>query len=154
MDKEIKNIFLIIGLNVEKIEDFEGLFIPREQLLCDLKYNEIKKLIPDLKKIYSSTFMTSLQKNADKCQKWPLLNLVRQILNIYKYKMEPIRKSDGYTLDGIKKYKRFFLITTSNKKKEKNNDEINNNNDETNNNNDETNNNNDDEINNVVLLEN
>ena len=154
MDKEIKNIFLIIGLNVEKIEDFEGLFIPREQLLCDLKYNEIKKLIPDLKKIYSSTFMTSLQKNADKCQKWPLLNLVRQILNIYKYKMEPIRKSDGYTLDGIKKYKRFFLITTSNKKKEKNNDETNNNNDETNNNNDETNNNNDDEINNVVLLEN
>ena len=147
MDKEIKNIFLIIGLNVEKIEDFEGLFIPREQLLCDLKYNEIKKLIPDLKKIYSSTFMTSLQKNADKCQKWPLLNLVRQILNFYKYKMEPIRKSDGYTLDGIKKYKRFFLITTSNKKKEKNNDEINNNNDE-------TNNNNDDEINNVVLLEN
>ena len=154
MDKEIKNIFLIIGLNVEKIEDFEGLFIPREQLLCDLKYNEIKKLIPDLKKIYSSTFMTSLQKNADKCQKWPLLNLVRQILNFYKYKMEPIRKSDGYTLDGIKKYKSFFLITTSNKKKEKNNDEINNNNDETNNNKDETNNNNDDEINNVVLLEN
>jgi len=121
MDKEIKNIFLIIGLNVEKIEDFEGLFIPREQLLCDLKYNEIKKLIPDLKKIYSSSFMTSLQKNADKCQKWPLLNLVRQILNIYKYKMLPIRKSDGYTLDGIKKYKRFFLITRSNKKKEKNN---------------------------------
>jgi hypothetical protein len=24
--------------------------------------------------------------------------------------MEPIRKSDGYTLDGIKKYKRYFLI--------------------------------------------
>jgi hypothetical protein len=151
MDKEIKNIFLIIGLNVEKIEDFEGLFIPREQLLCDLKYNEIKKLIPDLKKIYSSSFMTSLQKNADKCQKWPLLNLVRQILNIYKYKMLPIRKSDGYTLDGIKKYKRFFLITTSNKKKEKNNDETNNNDDEIANDNEIVN---DDEMNNVVLLEN
>ena len=24
--------------------------------------------------------------------------------------MEPIRKSDGYTLEGIKKYKRFFQI--------------------------------------------
>jgi hypothetical protein len=108
MDEEIKKIFLTIGLNIEKIEDFEGLFIPREQLLCDLKYNEIKKLIPNLKKIYSSSFMTSLQKNADKHQKWPLLNLVRQMLNIYKYKMVPIRKSDGYTLDGIKKYKRFL----------------------------------------------
>ena len=101
-----------------------------------------------MKKIYSSTFMTSLQKNADKCQKWPLLNLVRQILNNYKYKMLPIRKSDGYTLDGIKKYKRFFLITTSNKKKEKNNDE-------TNNNNNEIVNDDDDEINNdnEILLE-
>ena len=24
--------------------------------------------------------------------------------------MEPVRKADGYTLEGIKKYKRFFLI--------------------------------------------
>ena len=24
--------------------------------------------------------------------------------------MEPIRKSDGYTLEGVKKYKRYFLI--------------------------------------------
>ena len=24
--------------------------------------------------------------------------------------MEPIRKSDGYTLEGVKKYKRFFQI--------------------------------------------
>jgi hypothetical protein len=129
MDEEIKKIFFIIGLNIEKIEDFEGLFIPREHLLCDLKYNEIKKLIPNLKKIYSSSFMTSLQKNADKCQKWPLLNLVRQILNIYKYKMVPIRKSDGYTLDGIKKYKRFFLITMCKKNKLiDNNDDSENNN--------------------------
>ena len=79
-------------------------------LLSDNKYDEIKKLIPDLKKNYSSSLMTSLQKTAEKSQKWPLLNLVRQVLNTYNYKMEPVRKADGYTLDGIKKYKRFFLI--------------------------------------------
>jgi len=28
--------------------------------------------------------------------------------------MEPIRKSDGYTLEGIKKYKRFFQIKKNN----------------------------------------
>tara|TARA_Y100000816_G_C25910975_1_gene475105 strand:- start:558 stop:713 length:156 start_codon:yes stop_codon:yes gene_type:complete len=27
--------------------------------------------------------------------------------------MKPIRKSDGYTKDGVKKYKRFFLICKS-----------------------------------------
>jgi hypothetical protein len=62
--------------------------------------------------------MTSLQKNADKSQKFPLINLVRQILNVYDYKMEPIRKSDGYTLEGVKKYKRYFQI----KKKHLNNE--------------------------------
>ena len=69
--------------------------------------------------------MTSLQKNAEKEQKWPLLNLVRQILNIYNYQMTPIRKSDGYTLEGVKKYKRFFQITKSKDKniKELSNDE-------------------------------
>jgi hypothetical protein len=29
---------------------------------------------------------------------------------IHGYKLEPVRKSIGYTLDGVKKYKRFFLI--------------------------------------------
>ena len=33
-----------------------------------------------MKKIYSSGSLTSLQKNAQDIQKWPLLNLVRQIL--------------------------------------------------------------------------
>jgi hypothetical protein len=82
----------------------------RDQLLSDNKYEEIKKLLPELKKIYSSSLMTSLQRNADKSQKWPLLNLVRQILSTHNYRMEPIRKSDGYTLEGVKKYKRYFLI--------------------------------------------
>ena len=110
MDNESKLIFKSIGIEFETLLDLNGLFIPREMLLSDNKYDEIKKLIPDLKKNYSSSLMTSLQKTAEKSQKWPLLNLVRQILNTYNYKMEPVRKADGYTFDGIKKYKRFFLI--------------------------------------------
>jgi hypothetical protein len=51
-----------------------------------------------------------LQQNASKEQKWPLLNLIRQILNVYGYEMEPVRKSDGYTKEGVKKYKRYFQI--------------------------------------------
>jgi hypothetical protein len=110
MDEYSKKIFATSGVSFENIIDLDGLMIPREQLLSDSKYDEIKKLIPELKKIYSSSFMTGLQRNADKHQKWPLLNLIRQILNAYNYEMEPIRKSDGYTLEGVKKYKRFFQI--------------------------------------------
>ena len=112
MDNESKLIFKSIGIEFDTLLELNGLFIPREMLLSDNKYDEIKKLIPDLKKNYSSSLMTSLQKTAEKSQKWPLLNLVRQVLNTYNYKMEPVRKADGYTLDGIKKYKRFFLIKT------------------------------------------
>jgi hypothetical protein len=110
MDPESRSILKIIGFEFDELKDLEGLIIPRETLLSDILYEQIKTKIPDLKKNYSSSFMTSLQKNAEKEQKWPLLNLVRQILNVYRYKMEPIRKADGYTLEGVKKYRRYFQI--------------------------------------------
>jgi hypothetical protein len=116
MDENSKFILKIIGLEFNVLTELNGLIILREQLLCDIKYEQIKLLIPELKKKYSSSFMTSLQKNADILQKWPLLNFVRQILNTYGYKMEPIRKADGYTLDGVKKYKRYFKIIQKNNK--------------------------------------
>lgn len=110
MDDDSKLILKMSGFEIDELNDVNGLITPRETLLSDIKYDEIKKLIPSLKRHYSSSFMTSLQKNADKTQKWPLLNLVRQILHVYGYKMEPIRKADGYTLAGVKKYKRYFQI--------------------------------------------
>ena len=114
MDDEIKYIFKIVGLEINDFYQLNGLTISREILLSDDKYDETKYIIPDLKKKFSSSFMTSLQKNAEKSQKWPLLNLIRQILHVYGYNMEPIRKADGYTLEGIKKYKRYFLIHKKN----------------------------------------
>jgi hypothetical protein len=109
-DTECKTILNVGGIYFDNICDLEGIFFPREQLLSDLKYEDVKKYIPELKKKFSSSFMTSLQKNAKINQKWPLLNLVRQILSVYNYILTPIRKCDGYTPDGIKKYKRFFKI--------------------------------------------
>lgn len=110
MDEDTKNILKLIGLEFNQLNEIQGQLLPREILLSDIKYDEVRNLIPDLKKNYSSSFMTSLQKNADKSQKWPLLNLTRQLLSVYGYKMEPIRKADGYTLEGVKKYKRYFEI--------------------------------------------
>jgi len=110
MEEESKIILKQVGVEFNELKDIDGLIIQREALLSDTKYEEIKKLIPELKKKYSSSFMTSLQKNADKSQKWPLLNLIRQLLSVNGFKMKPIRKADGYTLEGVKKYKRYFQI--------------------------------------------
>lgn len=110
MDDETKTLLKIVGFKFNTLEDLVGYTILRNELLSDTKYEQAKLLIPKLKNKYSSTFMTSLQKNADMNQKWPLLNLVRQIFNVYRFKMIPIRKSNGYTLDGVKKYNRYFKI--------------------------------------------
>jgi len=110
MDEPSKKVFQVVGLQVENITDLNGLIIPRERVISYAKYDEVKKLIPELKSVFSSSYMTSLQQTAVKDQKWPLLNLIRQILRWYHYDMEPVRKSDGYTPEGVKKYKRFFHI--------------------------------------------
>ena len=109
MDETSKKILDVVGISLGDIDN--EILIVRETLLSDTIYETIKESIPDLRKIYSSSSLTSLQKTADISQKWPLLNLVRQILNVYGYQMKPIRKSDGYTVDGVKKFKRYFLIT-------------------------------------------
>ena len=83
----------------------DGMLVPRDVLLSKEKYESIKEDIDKMKKLYSSGSLTSLQKNA-----MPLLNLVRQILKSNNYKMDPIRKSNGYTKEGKKKYLRFFAI--------------------------------------------
>jgi hypothetical protein len=79
-------------------------------LALEQDYDEIANLVPQLKKKFSSSKMTSLHKNASNNQKWPLLNLLRQLLNVYGFNMKPLRKSDGYDENGVKKYERFFLI--------------------------------------------
>tara|TARA_B100000925_G_scaffold278523_1_gene247434 strand:+ start:463 stop:849 length:387 start_codon:yes stop_codon:yes gene_type:complete len=88
----------------------DGMLVPRDILISTKKYEEIKEDINKMKKLYSSGSLTALQKNAEASQKWPLLNLVRQILKSNNYKMDPIRKSNGYTKEGKKKYLRFFVI--------------------------------------------
>jgi hypothetical protein len=111
MDENSKKILNSVGIPIDiSLNELNGLLITREDLLSQSRYDEIKIIIPELKTVFSSSFMTSLQKNAEKDQRWPLLNLIRQILHVHKFNMVPIRKSDGYTPEGVKKYKRFFMI--------------------------------------------
>jgi len=92
------------------INDLNGMLIPREIFMNEERYTNIKEDIPELKKIFSSSYLTSLQDTAEDKQRWPLLNLIRQLLRSCNYKLTPKRISDGYTLDGKKKYKRMFIV--------------------------------------------
>ena len=103
-----------IGLVFETTDQLDGQFIPRELFINNIKYTQLKEKLLDLKSVFSSSSLTCLHRNAFSKQKFPLLNLIRQILSVYYYDMVPIRKSDGYTPDGVKKYKRFFNIIKKN----------------------------------------
>jgi len=110
MDKEIIGFLKKCNLQLEDETQLDGQMIPRDMLLSSSRYESVKGDIVDFRKKFSSSALTSLQSGAEKGQKWPLLNLVRQILRVCNYKMDPIRRSDGYDDEGKKKYKRFFLI--------------------------------------------
>lgn len=105
-----KDILNRIGIHFKDWKEINNNEINREKLLNDEIYNNIKMDILNVKKHFSSSTLTSLQNNAEKKQKWPLLNLVRQILKVYGYKLTPKRKSNGYTKSGQKLFRRFFII--------------------------------------------
>ena len=81
------------------LSDLNGLLLPRELFLNDVLY-----------KLFSSSYLTALQAPAEELQKWPHLNLIRQVLRSCHFKLTPKRVSNGYTADGKKKYKRMFII--------------------------------------------
>ena len=91
-------------------DDLDGMLIPREIFLDKTNYINVKEDIAILKQKFASSSLTALQSTAEDNQKWPLLNLVRQILRSCNYKMTPKRVSAGYTKDGKKIYKRMFIV--------------------------------------------
>tara|TARA_B100000282_G_C31735849_1_gene493401 strand:- start:2172 stop:2543 length:372 start_codon:yes stop_codon:yes gene_type:complete len=109
MNDQIESILTIIDISYTVLKE-NDIIVPREIFLNQDTYYVVKEKIPLLKKHFSSSFLTSLQKNANIKQRWPLLNLVRQILKKNNYIMTPLRKSDGYDDEGKKKFKRYFLI--------------------------------------------
>lgn len=111
MDNDIKFFLNKIGLPISEESELEDQLVPREMFLDKNIYKIIYDEIPVLKNYIKSSSNTCLHKNAETNQRWPLLNITRQILKNYNYKMSPIRKAEGYSEDGAKIYKRYFLIS-------------------------------------------
>jgi hypothetical protein len=115
LDTDENNSLILNFLNkcniiCNDINNLDETIVYRDTLLNSNLYDKIKQDIPSLKNILKSSTYTSVQKNAENNQKWPLINLIRQILKRYNYELKPKRQADGYTKDGQKKYKRLFEI--------------------------------------------
>jgi small-conductance mechanosensitive channel len=107
----IKSFLNKCKILINEFDDLDGFLMPREIFLDKDIYNSVKEDISVLKQVFTSSALTSLQSNAEENQKWPLLNLVRQILRSCHFIMTPKRVSAGYTKDGKKIYKRMFIIS-------------------------------------------
>ena len=110
MDAEILGFLKRCRLQADNTTQLEGQLIPRSMLISQDVYDSVQSDVIELKKKFSSSALTSLQSSAQERQKWPLLNLVRQILRVCNYQMKPVRCSDGYDENGKKKYIRYFMI--------------------------------------------
>ena len=110
MKEEVIKFLNKCNIPFEHEQQLIGMLIPREILLSKEVYAKVSEDLEIIRKIYSSSSMTGLQQTAPQKEKWPLLNLVRQLLKVSDFQMRPIRVSDGYTKEKKKKYKRFFKI--------------------------------------------
>ena len=102
--------FVCVALNIQPHELQDGIIIPRDMLLSSEKYEQLKPSIVRLKKIFSSKCMTSMHASAECNQKWPCLNLVRQVLKRMGYDIQPERRCAGRDQDGKKLFERFFKV--------------------------------------------
>jgi len=108
--ENIRNFLNKCKIYIKNFDELNGMLIPRELLLDHALYENIQEEIVFLKQVFTSSALTSLQSTAKDSQKWPLLNLVRQVLRSCHYKMTPKRISAGYTKEGKKVFKRMFVI--------------------------------------------
>lgn len=98
------------GLNIKSLELIDNFELERDTLLNLNIYKNIQADIPELKKYLSSSMFTSVQKNANNQQKFPLINLVRQILKRMGYDLTPKRICNGYDENGKKNIKDYLVF--------------------------------------------
>ena len=105
----IKEIFNIIEKPIICKEDLINMSLNQKYLRSEQFKDKIVEMIPKLKKKYKSHTLTCLHNNSLEKQKFPTINMIRQILKCNKLKLEPyvIYKS---TNNNQKIFERYFII--------------------------------------------
>lgn len=104
-------IFRILNYDVETIKEITEITLYRDKLIDKNIRKIVLELIPDLKDQYKSAYLTCLHDNSIYKQKYPVINLLRQILKCNHLILKPKIVSNGYEkITGKKKVMRMFTI--------------------------------------------
>jgi hypothetical protein len=104
-------MFTLLKYEVDSIADLYNLTIQRDTLLQKNNKEKIMDLIPQLKLVYKSSYLNCLHDNSIYKQKFPAINLVRQVLKCHHLALTPKIVSNGYEkVTGKKRVNRIFII--------------------------------------------
>lgn len=101
--KELSMIMEILNMPAKTEKDLFGMLIERDLLLRVDIEQKLAALISKLKGQYKTSKLTCLHKNRDNKQKFPGINLVRQIFRCNGYHLKPMVYSRGYCKHNGKK---------------------------------------------------
>ena len=74
-EKAIYNFLHDCNIVFEDFNHLDGMLIPREMLIDQKKYENVKEHVSKLKQVFSSSALTSLQKDAKTKQKLSLIHI-------------------------------------------------------------------------------
>ena len=104
-------LFELVGIKKKNITQLNNVEIPRDVLLDKKIIEKCFNMISDLKKKYSSNIFTCLHQNSNEKQRFPGINMFRQILKANGYNLNPQVVSNGYCpITGKKNVIRSFTV--------------------------------------------
>jgi len=107
----LKDIFSALEINVSERNDISNLILKQDTLKSKTLITDLNEKVPNLKSYYNSSKLTCLHKNSLDKQKFPAVNMFRQILKCNSFKMEPYVISKGYDkFSGKKLVERYYRI--------------------------------------------
>lgn len=105
------DLLKLININISNPLELNNLTIDRTLLIKSDLNNSISGLQDRMKGLFHSSYLTCLHSNSQLKQKYPFINLLRQILKCLGYSMTPKVINLGYDKKtGRKLTKRFFTI--------------------------------------------
>lgn len=107
----VLKMFQLLNYDIDDINELTNLTIQRDILMRKDIKQKLLNLIPQFKQVYKSSYLNCLHDNSIYKQKFPAINLVRQVLKCNHLALTPKIVSNGYEkVTGKKKVSRIFVI--------------------------------------------